>query len=209
MSCTLFMRDAELTLCCCAGSEPVPQQLPMLQHLGSLQSMADVGLVFQFPERHFLGATVGQVSSTGKQPPHAQWLTWKALHRIGFDCWQDGVFGSSAPSNPQFAAQSQGGPPACIRVVLWKHLPAGLCLKMLFPKAPGLQGVSCICPLNHMGTQNAQQHAVTCLPAGAVIWLVGQLHGAAAAVCAHSQRAGSRRPEPHPPGNAAAGAVQQ
>lgn len=34
----------------------------MLQHLGSLQRMADVGLVFQFPERHFLGATVGQVS---------------------------------------------------------------------------------------------------------------------------------------------------
>ena len=34
----------------------------MPQHLGPLQRMADVGLVFQFPERHFLGATVGQVS---------------------------------------------------------------------------------------------------------------------------------------------------
>ena len=60
--CAHCMNDARLMLCCCAGRDPVPQQLPVLQHLGSLQRMADVGLVFQFPERHFLGATVGQVS---------------------------------------------------------------------------------------------------------------------------------------------------
>ena len=62
MLCAHCMNDARLMLCCCAGRAPVPQQLPVLQHLGSLQRMADVGLVFQFPERHFLGATVGQVS---------------------------------------------------------------------------------------------------------------------------------------------------
>ena len=66
------MQDARLILCCCAGCDSVPQQLPVLQHLGPLQRMADVGLVFQFPERHFLGATVGQVSPAAQQAssPH-------------------------------------------------------------------------------------------------------------------------------------------
>ena len=62
MLCAPCIDDARPVLFCCAGSGPVPQQLPVLQHLGPLQRMADVGLVFQFPERHFLGATVGQVS---------------------------------------------------------------------------------------------------------------------------------------------------
>ena len=65
----------------------MPEQLPVLQHLGSLQRMADVGLVFQFPERHFLGATVGQVGPAAQQAccPHVPDDTSRSRHGMAGD----------------------------------------------------------------------------------------------------------------------------
>eukprot|EP00891_Asterochloris_glomerata_P001514 jgi/Astpho2/1514/fgenesh1_pm.00026_%23_16_t len=58
----------------------------MALQLEGLQSqrMADVGLVFQFPERHFLGATVGQELSFGWSVPASSTLlhVQKCLERL-------------------------------------------------------------------------------------------------------------------------------